>query len=377
MDLEKTTKSAYPRNPVITLPAYRNKNGFLYRYLHRYGNVILMMDMNACEWQTAALLIFYDIQKSAMVTPPDWTAYEKSCRVFDVCPIQSCVFSLALLGEKCILSCFEMRRHTWQQCEIPVEWSHNRFSSPRIRMEYDGATLYVGILDTKTEFWSYFKVIRTKGELYLEPLSFLRGDFTLFHPIRSSQDEMVFRVSGNSLEIQNAQENTFQKVHAHDAIIRYCHNGFDIIASDSEQFSLEYDALIGKYIYYEIVEESKSVLMKYDLVSHDNCVVSDAQERFVALSSEKDLYTYDRMTFQRMSDGKLFSVDTVMQAFQKLQVPFLDEIEPFPAMCFFHDHWLEMEVSDFRFLFIHLDTMSPYYLEGVADAVGNVIYHYE
>ena len=70
MDLEKTTKSAYPRNPVITLPAYRNKNGFLYRYLHRYGNIILMMDMNACEWQTAALLIFYDIQKSAMVTPP-------------------------------------------------------------------------------------------------------------------------------------------------------------------------------------------------------------------------------------------------------------------------------------------------------------------
>ena len=92
-------------------------------------------------------------------------------------------------------------------------------------MEYDGTTLYAGILYTKTTFWRYFKIIQTQKELYLKPLPFLRGNFTLFHPIWSSQDEMVFRVSGNAMEIQNAHENAFQKVNANDAIIRYSHSG--------------------------------------------------------------------------------------------------------------------------------------------------------
>ena len=373
MSLEKSVQSV---NPVITLPAYPNQNGFLYRYLHRYEHLILMMDICACGCQAATSLIFYDTQKSAIVTFPDWTAYEKSCRVFEIYPVKSCVLSLALLGGKCILSCFEMNTHTWQNCEIPVEWSHNCFSNPRIRMEYDGTTLYVGILDTKTEFWRYFKIIRTPRELYLEPLSFLRGNFTLFHPIWSSQDEMVFRVSGNAMEIQNAHENAFQKVNANDAIIRYSHSGIEMIAADSKQVSFEYDAQIGKCIYYELVEESKSTLMKYDLASQNNDVVPVDQNQYIALSSEKDLYAYDNTAFQRLLDGKRFSVDAVMQAFQKLNVPAIDKMEPFPSMCFFHDHWLEIEVCDFRFFVIHLDTMQPYYLEGVIDVVGNHIYHY-
>ena len=376
MDLNKNMKSIQPIDSVITLPAYPNQSGFLYRYLHRYENIILMMDMNAYGYQAKTSLIFFDTQKSRLVTPPDWIAYEKSCRIFEIYPIKSCVFSLALSGEKCILSCFEMKYHTWQNCEIPVEWSHNCFSSPRIQMEYDGTTLYAGILDTKTTFWRYFKIIRTQKDLYLEPLSFLRGNFMLFRPIWSSQDEMVFCASGNSMEIQNAHEASFQKVNAHDAMIRYRHSGVEIIAADSEYSSFEYDTRVGKCIYYELMKASKSTLMRYDLASHNNHIVSADPEQYIALSSEEDLYTYNHAAFQRMSDGKKFSVDAVMHAFQTLNVPAIDEIEPFPSMCFFHDHWLEIEVCDFRFSVIHLDTMQPYYLEGVIDVVGEHIYHY-
>ena len=222
----------------------------------------------------------------------------------------------------------------------------------------------------------YFKIIRTQKDLYLEPPPFLRGNFTLFRPIWSSQDEMVFRASGNSMEIQNAHESSFQKVNAHDAMIRYRHSGVEIIAADSEYSSFEYDTRVGKCIYYELMETSKSTLMGYDLASHNNRIVSADPEQYIALSSEEDLYTYNSAAFQRMSDGKKFSVDAVMHAFQTLNVPAIDEIEPFPSMCFFHDHWLEIEVCDFRFFVIHLDTMQPYYLEGVIDVVGEHIYHY-
>ena len=108
MDLNKNTKSIHLIDPIITLPTYLNQSDFLYRYLHRYENIILMMDMNACGCQEETSLIFFDTQKSRIVTPSDWSAYEKSCRIFDIYPIKSCVFSLALSGEKCILSCFEV-----------------------------------------------------------------------------------------------------------------------------------------------------------------------------------------------------------------------------------------------------------------------------
>ncbi len=329
------------------------------------------MDISTYKCQTVASLIFYDTQKSKIVTVSDWTVYEKSSRIFSICPVKSCIFSLALFGKKCVLSCFEMKYHTWQQCYVPVEWSCNYFSNPRIRIEYDGTTLYVGVLNTKTEFWNYFRIIRTKTELYLESLPFLRGDLTLFHSIRSSQNEKVFRVSGNSIEIQNEHEERFQKINAHDAIIRYDNSGFDVIASDSE-----FLASIGNYIYYEIVGESKSVLMKYDLALHNNYVVPVNQEQLIALSSENDLYIYSDTAFQRISDGKRFSIDAIMCAFQELNVPLIDEIDPFPTMCFFHNHWLEIEISDFRFFLIHLDTMHPYYFEGIIDVDGNYIYRY-
>lgn len=377
IDLRKNTKDVYHLNPVITLPSYKNENGFLYRYLNRYENIILMMDINTYKCQTVVSLIFYDTHKSKIVTLPDWAAYEKSSRIFEIYPVKSCIFSLALLDEKCILSCFEMKYHTWQKCYIPVEWSCNHFSNPRIRMEYDGTTLYVGILNTKTELWKYFKIIRTKTKLYLEPLSFLRGDLTLFHSIQSSQNEIVFRASGNSIEIQNMHEKMFQKVNAHDAIIRYNYSGFDVIASNSEYFSLEYDALIDNCIYYEIIEESKSILLKYDLALANNYVVPINQEQSIALSSGKDLYIYSDTAFQRISDGKIFSIDAIMHAFQKLNVPLINEIDPFPSMCFFHDHWLEIEISDFRFFLIHLDTMHPYFFEGMIDVDGNYLYRYE
>lgn len=377
IDLDKNTKGGYPLNSVISLPSHKNENGILYRFLHQYENFILLMDISTYKCQKVASLIFYDIQKSKIVDLPDWTAYEKSFRIFDIYPVKSCIFSLALLGEKCVLSCFEMKYHTWQKCDIPVKWLRNHFSSPKIRLEYDGTTLYVGALDTNTEFWQYFKVIQTKTKLYLEPLSFLRGDITLFRSIRSSQNEMVFRVSGNSIAIQNMHEKMFQKVNAYDAIIRYNNSGFDVIASDSELFSLEYDSLIDNCIYYEIIKESRPTLMKYDLAFGNNYVVSINPEQSIALSSEKDLYIYSDTEFQRISDGKVFSIDAIMQAFQKLDVPAIAEVEPFPSMCFFHDHWLEIEISDFRFFLIHLDTMQPYYFEGIIDVDGNSVYHYE
>lgn len=99
MDLNKNTKSVQPIDPVITLPAYPNQSGFLYRYLHRYENIILMMDMNACGYQAKTSLLFFDTQKSRLVTPPDWIAYEKSCRIFEIYPIKSCVFHSLCLGK--------------------------------------------------------------------------------------------------------------------------------------------------------------------------------------------------------------------------------------------------------------------------------------
>ena len=70
-----------------------------------------------------------------------------------------------------------------------------------------------------------------------------------------------------------------------------------MIAADSKQVSFEYDAQIGKCIYYELVEESKSTLMKYDLTSQNNDVVPVDQNQYIALSSEKDLYAYDNTAF--------------------------------------------------------------------------------
>ena len=334
------------------------------------------MDQSMQNGQMTASLLFYDAKAAKRIHMQEWTAYEKQFRIFEIYPAESCIFSLAVLQRECFLACLDLKDNSWQRCRIPIERVSIDLSAPSIRIQYDGMTAYVGIQDAKTGFWQYFRILRTLTELSLEPISFLRGDLTAFRPIRFCEGELVFEASGFVLAVREGNCRTFRKVNAYKAIIRYSDTGFDVIASGPDDHSLEYDAWNGSCIYYETIENAKNTLIKYDLTQNTGFAVPVKETQFIA-PSETDLYLYSDTEIQRMSDGKVITIDAIMQAFQSLRNPAFTEIEPFPSMFFFYDHWLETELEDSRFFVIHLDTMQPYYFDSSIDIKGNCIYLYK
>ena len=368
-------ESTYKLNSVIALPSYKNSNGILYRYLHQYRSLILLMDRSMQDHQAVTSLLFYDLEKAELAWMQDWTEYEKQFRIFDIYPVGSCIFSLGISDGKCFLTCMDMKDHLWKSGCIPVDWSCNDISDPRIQIRCDGTTVYVGIQNRKTEFWQFFEVIQTQAELHLKPISFLKGNVTEFQPIASSQRECVFQVSGYDLEIQNGSSKLFQKLNAYKAIIRYSSTGFDRIASGLSESDLDYAARMDTCIYYETIENEKRMLVKYDLVRGTHTVVTIGEKKW-SVPSETDLYLYSSTGVRRMSDGKAVTIDAIMHAFQGLNLPAFSEIEPFPSIFFFHDHWLEAELDDFCFFVLHLDTMQAFYFDRIIDIEGDCIYFY-
>lgn len=366
-----------PSEKVIRIKTFRDKHGFEYIYMHQYQNLILLQNIGFSNEPSS--LIFYDTEKSEVVDPYEWNTYAAKYWISCICARNNLIFSIARLRNAYFLTCFDMKHRTWQKTQISADSICGDDANPEVYLDFDNFSWYMITKATDSKISKCSKIIRTNAQLYCQPLVYLHGKITSYHPIYSTSEETIFEITGENLKIVNTAGALILNIKS-CSLLRYNRNHVEVLANEKDGLLSGCTTILNHCLYYFCHSgkpTENDILMKYYLEEKKSVVIPLQKGQGSVPSYDGDFYLYTDKEIKRISDGKVITIDAVMQAIHALHLPEEKELSPFPEQWYFHKHWLEAETTEQGVFAVNLETMQAYFSAIRIDFHDNTIYVFQ
>lgn len=321
-----------------------------------------------------AKIYFYDVNKKKVIDLFNWNKKLINYKISSAYFANNCVYLLAT-NVYYVLICLNLNNGTWQECDVFEEFieSTEEYQNPSI--QYDGHNMYLGFYHSDEESWIYYTIIHNQSELFIKPISFIKGKINSFQPCCSYNDKTIFLVSGSNIQVYNEEEKLQKRFHESQLLLCYDGNSFELIDSNKENGMITYDTRIRSTIYYE-KENQPKLLYEYHL-QNGKCKVKQLQHDEEFTIAYNEIYLHTQATIQRISDQKIIFVADIIDKFEKINAEKVKDIELFPSLWWFHDHWIEADTDDCACFLLEIDTMKAFYFDKPIDIEEKQIYLYE
>lgn len=318
-------------------------------------------------------IYFYDINQKKIIDLYRWNERLINYKIFSAYFADDCVYLLAT-NINHVLVCLDLNHGTWQECDVFEEFIEPTEDYPNPSIQYDGHNIYLGFYRFDEESWIYYTIVRNQSGLFIKPITWIKGKIKSFQPCCYYNDKTVFLISGSNIQLYS-EEGKLQK-RFYESQILLCHDGnsVELIDSNKENGMISYGTRIRSTIFYE-KEKQHKLLYEYHLQNRV-CKVKQLRcdEEFTIANNE--IYLYTQAAIQRISDQKIIFVADIMDKFEKLNAEKAKEIDSFPSLWWFHDHWIEAETDNCACFLLEIDTMKAFYFEKPIDIEEKHIYIY-